>query len=168
MSIPLLVFFGASALAILGAVLLIAVREPIHSALSLIMVMLALGILYLLLGAEFIAAVQAIVYAGAVMVLFLFVIMMLNAGVEERTNRSRVAEFVGIPLGVVLTIELAYWIGKAAAHGAIISASAPSGVASTEQLSMLLFRNYLFPFEATSILILIAILGAVVLARRQQ
>lgn len=167
MSIPLLVFFGASALAILGAVLLIVVREPIHSALSLIMVMLSIGIMYLLLGAEFIAAVQGIVYAGAIMVLFLFVIMLLNAGVEQRTNRSRMAQFVGIPLGVVLTIELAYWVGKAAAQGAIVSGAAPTGAASTEQLSMLLFRNYLFPFEATSILILIAILGAVVLARRQ-
>lgn len=168
MTLPLLVFFGASALAIIGAGLLIWVHEPIHSALALIMVMLALGVMYLLLGAEFIAAVQAIVYAGAIMVLFLFVIMLLNAGVEVRTNRSRIAQFVGIPLGILLTAELAYWIGKAAAQGAIVSASAPSGAASTEQLSMLLFRNYLFPFEATSILILIAILGAVVLARRQQ
>lgn len=168
MSIALLVFFGAAALAVLGAVLLIFAREPIHSALALIMVMLALGIMYLLLGAEFIAAVQAIVYAGAIMVLFVFVIMLLNAGVEERTNRSHLAKYVGIPVGILLTIELAYWLGRAASQGALTSAAAPSGAASTVQLSLLLFHNYLFPFEATSILILIAILGAMVLARRQQ
>ena len=167
MSIPLLVFFGAAALAILGAVLLIFAREPIHSALSLIMVMLSLGIMYLLLGAEFIAAVQGIVYAGAIMVIFVFVIMLLNAGVEERTNRSHLAKYVGIPVGVLLTIELAYSLGRASSQGALTSAAAPSGAASTVQLSMLLFRKYLFPFEATSILILIAILGGAVLARRQ-
>lgn len=168
MSIPLIVFFVCAVLAVAGALLLITMREPIHSALALVLVMVSLAILYLLLGAEFIAAVQIIVYAGAIMVLFVFVIMLLNAGLEERTNRSRLAQFIGIPLGILLTLELAYWIGRAASEGAITSVAAPTTVASTEQLSMMLFRNYLFPFEATSILILIAILGAVVLARRQQ
>ena len=79
MSVPFLLFFVFAAIAILGAVLLILAREPIHSALSLIVVMVSLAALYLLLGAEFIAAVQIIVYAGAVMVLFVFVIMLLNA-----------------------------------------------------------------------------------------
>ena len=83
-----------------GAVSLILQRHPIHSALSLIVVMMALAGLYLLLGAEFVAAVQIIVYAGAIMVLFVFVIMLLNAGEEERTNFSRMAQIRGRAAGL--------------------------------------------------------------------
>ena len=92
----LIIFFVLAAVAIFGAVSLILQREPIHSALSLIVVMVALAGLYLLLGAEFVAAVQIIVYGGAIMVLFVFVIMLLNAGEEERTNFSKLAAFAGI------------------------------------------------------------------------
>ena len=88
-------------MAVAGAVRLILAREPIHSALSLIVVMVALAGLYLLLGAEFIAAVQIIVYAGAMMVLFVFVIMLLNAGVEERTNLSNIATWIGRAAGIL-------------------------------------------------------------------
>ena len=99
------VFLVLAAVAVAGAVSLILQRHPIHSALSLIVVMVALAGLYLLQGAEFIAAVQIIVYGGAIMVLFIFVIMLLNAGVEERTNMSRMARFVGVPLGIVFLVE---------------------------------------------------------------
>jgi NADH-quinone oxidoreductase subunit J len=167
MTLPLIVFFACAIIAVAGAILLIAAREPIHSALSLILVMVSLAVLYLLLGAEFISAVQIIVYAGAIMVLFVFVIMLLNAGVEERTNRSQLAKYVGLPLGGLLTLELAYWLWRSVSQNAISGVQAPSGAASTEQLSVMLFHQFLFPFEATSILILIAILGAVVLARRE-
>jgi NADH-quinone oxidoreductase subunit J len=155
-------FFLFATVAVLGAVSLILQRHPIHSALSLIVVMVSLAGLYLLLGAEFIAAVQVIVYGGAIMVLFVFVIMLLNAGVEERTNLSRMARYVGVPLGVVLTAALAWklWGTPAAAPQAL-------PVESTRALSMMLFREYVLPFELTSILILIAILGAVVLAKKE-
>jgi NADH-quinone oxidoreductase subunit J len=167
-SLPLLVFFVCAALAVLGAVILILAREPIHSALALILVMVALAVLYLLLGAEFIAAVQVIVYAGAIMVLFVFVIMLLNAGEEERTNRSKLAPYVGLPLGIFLTLELAYWISRTAIGSTVVAgAGGPAQASSTVELSKLLFRDFLFPFETTSILILIAILGALVLARRE-
>lgn len=167
MIVPVIVFFAAAAVAVVSAVALIVAREPIHSALCLINVMVALAVLYLLLGAEFISAVQIIVYAGAVMVLFVFVIMLLNAGVEERTNFSKFATFAGLPLGFFLLAELVRWLygsyaGSAVAHGAGL---VPQGV-STRALSAELFRQYLFNFEATSILILIAILGALVLARK--
>src|SRR5256714_7566951 len=95
--------FGAICVA--GAVNLLVQRHPINSALSLIAVMTSLAVEYLLLGAEFVAAVQVIIYAGAIMVLFVFVIMLLNAGEEERTTGSRVAILFGIPgvlLGAVL------------------------------------------------------------------
>jgi len=169
MSIPFFVFFACAVLAIAGALVLIVSREPIHSALALVLVMISLAILYLLLGAPFIAAVQIIVYAGAIMVLFVFVIMLLNAGVEERTNWSKLAKYAGLPLALILLLETAHWlfhapIGVAIANGP----GAPAPAASTTQLSLELFQQYLFPFEATSILILIAILGALVLARKEE
>jgi NADH-quinone oxidoreductase subunit J len=169
MSVPFIVFFACAALAIAGAMLLIISREPIHSALSLILVMMALAVLYLLLGAPFIAAVQIIVYAGAIMVLFVFVIMLLNAGVEERTDWSKIAKYAGLPLAVFLLLETAHWLGRSSAGAAIANgAGSPSQAASTTQLSLELFQQYLLPFEATSILILIAILGALILARKEQ
>ncbi|MGB0036883.1 MAG: NADH-quinone oxidoreductase subunit J [Candidatus Acidiferrales bacterium] len=170
MSLPFLLFFAFAAIAVLGAVLLIVAREPIHSALSLVLVMISLAALYLLLGAEFIAAVQIIVYAGAIMVLFVFVIMLLNAGVEERTNWSRIAKFGGVPLGIILLVEIAYRMAGSDAGAKIANdaGAAANTAASTRALSELLFQKYLFPFEATSILILIAILGAVVLAKRDE
>jgi NADH-quinone oxidoreductase subunit J len=169
MTLPFIVFFVCAFLAVLGAVTLILAREPIHSALALILVMASLAMLYLLLGAEFIAAVQVIVYAGAIMVLFVFVIMLLNAGLEERTDYSKLAKYAGLPLGMFLILFLAHWmarslIGQQIANGSLASSTA----VSTEALSKMLFREYLFPFEATSILILIAILGALVLAKKDE
>jgi len=167
MTIPFLLFFVCGALAVVGAILLIAAREPVHSALALILVMVALAVLYLLLGAPFIAAVQIIVYAGAIMVLFVFVIMLLNAGVEERTDFSSIAKYVGLPLGFVLMLWAAHWLWHSEAAGAV-GTTATIAAASSRDLSVELFRQYLFPFEATSILILIAILGALVLAKREE
>jgi len=158
------VFLVLAAVTVAGAVSLILQRHPIHSALSLIVVMVALAGLYLLQGAEFAAAVQIIVYAGAIMVLFIFVIMLLNAGEEERSNVSRLARFVGVPLGIVFLAEVAYWIGRATSR----LGGPPQEMVSTRDLSTLLFREYAFPFELTSFLILIALVGALVLARREE
>jgi len=157
-------FLILAAVVVAGALSLIVQRHPIHSALSLIVVMVALAGLYLLQGAEFVAAVQIIVYAGAIMVLFIFVIMLLNAGEEERSNVSRLARFVGVPLGIAFLVEVAYWIGRATAH----LGTPPEEMVSTRELSSLLFREFVFPFELTSFLILIALLGALVLARREE
>ncbi|MGH9781087.1 MAG: NADH-quinone oxidoreductase subunit J family protein [Candidatus Acidiferrales bacterium] len=164
----MLVFIACGVMAIVGAIGLILAREPVHSALALVLVMISLAILYLLLGAAFIAAIQILVYAGAIMVLFVFVIMLLNAGVEVRTNVSRLAKWVGLPLGVFFLIEIAYSLfreygGRAALAG---GAAAPVPV-STQDLSIKLFTEFVLPFELTSILILIAILGALVLAKRE-
>jgi NADH-quinone oxidoreductase subunit J len=159
----LALFFALATIAVAGAISLILQKHPIHSALSLIVVMVSLAGLYLLLGAEFISAVQIIVYAGAIMVLFIFVIMLLNAGEEERTNFSRMATYVGVPLAVIFAAGLAWWVS----NGSQSLAALPGEVTSTKNLSMLLFREYAFPFELTSVLILIAILGAIVLAQRQ-
>jgi len=163
----LFLFFGAICVA--GAINLLVQSHPINSALSLIAVMAALAAEYLLLGAEFVAAVQIIVYAGAIMVLFVFVIMLLNAGVEERTNWSKIAKYAGLPLGILLLFELAHWLARSAIGARIANGAEDTNAAvSTRALSEMLFQKYLFPFEATSILILIAILGALVLAKRDE
>jgi NADH-quinone oxidoreductase subunit J len=165
MTASLVVFFALAALAVLGAISLIVQRHPIHSALSLIVVMVALAGLYLLMGAEFVAAVQIIVYGGAIMVLFVFVIMLLNAGEEERTNFSKLARYAGIPLAVAVTGLITAAI---ASSRALLPAPQPSGgLTSTQTLSMLLFKDFVYPFELTSFLILVAILGAIVLAQRE-
>ena len=168
MNIAMAVFIACGVMAIVGALALILAREPVHSALALVLVMISLAILYLLLGAAFIAAIQILVYAGAIMVLFVFVIMLLNAGEEVRTNVSRLAKWVGLPLGMFFLLEMAYSLfrhfgGRAASLNA---AAAPVPV-STQQLSMRLFTEFVLPFELTSILILIAVLGALVLAKRE-
>lgn len=161
----LVIFFVLAALAVLGAVSLILQKHPIHSALSLIVVMVALAGLYLLLGSEFVAAVQIIVYGGAIMVLFIFVIMLLNDGEEERTNFSKLATFAGIPLA----LAIAGLVGAAIVHShpEMPAATANGAVTSTKTLSMLIFTEFVYPFELTSFLILVAILGAIVLAQRE-
>jgi len=167
MILPFILFALCALLAVGGALALIFAREPIHSALALILVMVSLAVLYLLLGAPFVAAVQIIVYAGAVMVLFVFVIMLLNMGVEEHTNFSKIAKFAAWPLGLVLIVWSGYWLFHSRAASAVGTGAAmvPS---STRELSKQLFQQYLFPFEATSILILIALLGALVMARKEE
>ena len=136
-------------------------RHPINSALSLVVVMGSLAVEYLLLGAEFVAAVQVIVYAGAVMVLFVFVIMLLNAGVEERTKGSRVALLFGVP-GMLIGSVLIGWVLIERTGNPVVPAGALPG--SPKVIGWLLFHDFLLPFELTSILVLIAIMGAVVLA----
>jgi len=171
---PVIIFFVLAALAVLGAVSLILQRHPIHSALSLIVVMVALAGLYLLMGAEFVAAVQIIVYGGAIMVLFVFVIMLLNAGEEEvLPHSSRVAIVLGVP-GLILGLAVGVWVVARYAGFDRIAIGGPQVLNGTEgfgnpsSVAKLLFRDYLLPFEVTSVLVLIAILGAVVLARREE
>ena len=166
MSGVLVIFFLLAGLAVLGAVSLILQSHPIHSALSLILVMVSLAGLYLLMGAEFIAAVQIIVYGGAVMVLFIFVIMLLNAGVEERTNFSKMATFGGVPLALALGGIIAAGIARSSSQ-LPAQAAAQGTLTSTRELSKLLFSEFVYPFELTSFLILVAILGAIVLAQRE-
>ena len=163
MNVHLILFLVFAAVALAGAINLLAQAHPINSALSLIAVMAALAGEYLLLGAEFVAAVQVIVYAGAIMVLFVFVIMLLNAGVEERTKGSRVAVLFGIP-GMLLGSLLVAWVVLQHSGTGEVAAGALPGPPKT--IGPLLFHEFLLPFEITSILILVAIMGAVVLASK--
>jgi NADH-quinone oxidoreductase subunit J len=147
----LILFLVFAGLCLAGAINLLLQSHPINSALSLIVVMTSLAVLYLLLGAEFLAAAQIIVYAGAIMVLFTFVVMLLNA----------VARAVGFPAVVAILAVIATVILHAQGLGV---ARLSDGITSTEELSAVLFTKLLLPFEVTSVLILIAILGAVALA----
>lgn len=154
-------------IAVICAIVMVTQTHPVASALSLIGVMGSLAILYLLLGAQFIAAAQLIVYAGAIMVLFIIVIMLLNAGAEAKPLRqSLLAKFLGIPLLVALLAIL----GKLIARSFPLENTVKFGtvdIGSAKQVGDALFRKYLLPFEVTSVLVLIAILGAVVLARKE-
>ena len=163
MGADVILFYVFAGLAVAGALNLILQRHPIHSALSLILVMGSLAVLYLLLGAEFIAAIQIIVYAGAIMVLFVFVIMLLNAGAEEKTNLSRMARVVGLPVAALLLVEMTYFLYLWSPQMAVQS---DRFVGRTRPVAELLFKNFLLPFELTSVLILIATLGAIVLAKK--
>jgi NADH-quinone oxidoreductase subunit J len=158
----LILFIVFAGFCLAGAINLLLQSHPISSSLSLIVVMTSLAVLYLLLGAEFLAAAQVIVYAGAIMVLFTFVVMLLNAGREERTMGSGVARVVGFPAVVAGLAAVATVILQAQGLG---TATLKDGITSTEELSTVLFTKLLLPFEVTSVLILIAILGAVALAR---
>ena len=159
----LILFIVFAALCLTGAVNLLLQKHPINSALSLIVVMTSLAVLYLLLGAEFLAAAQVIVYAGAIMVLFTFVVMLLNAGREERTLGSRAARIVGFPAVVAILAVIATSFLRLQGFG---TATMEDHVTSTADLSAVLFTKLLLPFEVTSVLILVAILGSVALARK--
>ena len=158
-------FYIFAAVAILAGLSVVLQRTPVYSALSLIVVLCSLAVVYLLLGAEFLAVVQVIVYAGAIMVLFVLVIMLLNAHREEPTDRSRVARILGAPLLVVFLGEVLYAIWRQFPPEQTTAASQAD--AGPRAIGELLFRNYVLPFEVTSILILVAVLGAVVLAKKQ-
>jgi len=161
----LVLFLVFGAICVAGAINLLAQTHPISSALSLVVVMASLAVEYLLLGAEFVAVVQVIVYAGAVMVLFVFVIMLLNAGEEERTKGSRVAMILGVPGVLAGGLLVAWALLKRSETGSVALGSLP-GYPKT--IGNLLFHDFLLPFELTSILVLIAIMGAVVLANRPE
>ncbi|MGH9476337.1 MAG: NADH-quinone oxidoreductase subunit J family protein [Terriglobales bacterium] len=152
-------------LAVAGAINLLVQRHPIYSALSLVTVMGALAVEYLVLGAEFIAFIQVIVYAGAIMVLFVFVIMVLNAGEVRRESKSKVAAVLGIPVLLLLAILL---IGRFTTDFAGRQLGFGTYMVQTGPIGQSLFHEFLLPFEVTSVLFLVGILGAVVLAGREE
>jgi NADH-quinone oxidoreductase subunit J len=167
MQIVLFTIFGV--LAIAAALNMLLQRHPINSALSLVVVMMSLAVLYWSLGAEFLAAAQVIVYAGAIMVLFVFVVMLLNAGEEENTNGSRVAAIAGFPgaAAIFCLLTFVFLKNRTALGETRLNGLLSGAVNNLTEISHTLFTSLLLPFEVTSILILVAILGAVVLARKE-
>jgi len=161
-----ILFLIFAIIAVVAAINVVVQTHPISSAVSLIGVMASLAILYLLLGAEFIAAAQVIVYAGAVMVLFIFVIMLLNAGAEAKRGRSYMVQVLGVPLLIALLGLLAFFVERLFPQTVTVHFGGFTG-GTARAVGQALFTTYLLPFEVTSILILIAILGAIVLARKE-
>ena len=169
-------FYLLAFAAIVSSLLVIAQRNPIYSVMLLIASFGALSGLYVLLEAPFVAVTQIIVYAGAIMVLFLFVVMLLNAPHEDTDEDLARREQTGVPstsglrvfggtLALLLGIELVWAVVEMAQASASTPAAAVSSVA---EIGVLLFTEYSFAFEVTSILILVAMVGAVVLARRDE
>jgi NADH-quinone oxidoreductase subunit J len=161
-----ILFLIFALVAVVCAINVVVQTHPISSAISLVGVMGSLAVLYLLLGAEFIAMAQVIVYAGAVMVLFVFVIMLLNAGAESKRGRSFVAQVLGFPLLIAFLTLVSYFIQRLYPASASVRFGAFQG-GTAQNIGRALFTQYLLPFEVTSILILIAIVGAIVLARKE-
>ena len=170
-----LIFYALSGLAIGASALVIGQRNPMYSVMMLIASFGALAGLYIQLDAPFVAVAQIIIYAGAIMVLFLFVVMLLNAPQENAADWDRshplrqpaVARFGGL-LALLLVVQLAWALLSARGLGGPVAAQGNvETVSSVRVLGRVLFTDYVFAFEATSILILVAMVGAVVLARRE-
>jgi NADH-quinone oxidoreductase subunit J len=159
-------FYSLAALAIITAILTITRKNPVHSALALIFTLLSIAGLYLMLYAPFVAGVQIVLYAGGIMVLFLFVIMLVNierAELEERFNKQWfVAGLTAVLLGGLLFVVLRNGHNIFPTN----AVSMPEGE-NTQKIGLLLYQNYLMPFEIASLLLLVAIVGAVVMAKKR-
>jgi len=173
---PSILIFATSALLILvGAIGVITLTNPVHAALSLIMTLFGVAVAFVAQSADFLAAVQIIVYAGAIVVLFLFVIMFL--GVDRRDSVTvdplvgqRVLAAVGVFItvaGLITLMARSHWVTGAlsvSTHGHVLA----TGSQNVKQLGTAIFTTYLFAFEATAALLIIAVVGAVMLARRER
>ncbi len=169
---PLVLFWVASILALVSAVLCITRRSPVASALWLVSVLFHLSVLYVLLDAQFIAAVQILVYAGAIMVLFLFVIMLLNVGrLGPPDMRGARGKVITIAAGLVLAGELIALRGVALPGAMVLPEGTVAELAERQGVIQViakpLFQQYLIPFEIASVMLLAAVVGAVVLAKRK-
>ena len=167
----MMLFYLFGATAIVASLLVIAQRNPIYSVLLLIASFGALSGLYVLLDAPFVAVIQIIVYAGAIMVLFLFVVMLLNPPAEETEHDQRVHPLLqrgprtfGAVLATCLAVELMWALDKGGGESGVFPGAA---VSSVRAIGRALFTDYAFAFEVTSVLILVAMVGAVLLARRE-
>jgi NADH-quinone oxidoreductase subunit J len=167
-----LFFWILAAVAVVASLLVIGQRNPMYSVLLLIASFGALSGLYVLLGAPFVAAIQIIIYAGAIMVLFLFVVMLLNirseGPAEGQTHVLRGGagpRHFGAVLSLALIVELAWALRRL--QGSALPGAAAQAPTTVKEIGLTLFREYAFAFEATSVLILIAMVGAIVLARKE-
>ncbi len=163
-------FYTISAFVLLFAVLVVSTKDTVHSVLFLVVDFLFVAALYVLLGAEFLAAIQVLVYAGGIVVLYLFVVMLVNLkrppeAYEDPQRRTK----LGFGLSAAVLVELGAIVG----YGYVTpSASRPAAAAlpvsgNTEEVGWLLYTSYLIPFEIASILLLVAMIGAIVLAKRE-
>ncbi|GJL55766.1 MAG: NADH dehydrogenase subunit J [Nitrospirales bacterium] len=161
-----LIFFYFAGIILVTATLVVALRNPIYSALSLLVMFFHVAGLYVTLHAEFLAAIQIIVYAGAILVLYLFVVMLLNVKREERIHRQ---SLVAVLLGATLLTEAALLVFQSKGPvfpDATSSGSAGEVTGNTESIGQVLYSTYLFPFEVASLILLVAMVGAVILSKK--
>lgn len=170
MTLDLILFLILALVAVATAIGMLLSRNAVYSALFLVMNIITVAVFYLLLGAPFIAMAQITVYAGAIMVLFLFVIMLLGAESLPQTGILPWQKPLAVALGVILFAEAAYLLAvRAGSPGSIPQPDeAVNTVASLRELGMVLFNDYLLPFEVTSVLLLVAMIGAIVLIRKEK
>ena len=174
MSSDALFFYAFAAVTVIGSLLVVLQKNPVYSVLSIIAAFFGLAGLYVLLEAPFVAVVQIIIYAGAIMVLFLFVVMLLNVPREDAAEWDRahplyrpMAVRIGAVLAVLLALELGWALSRTAGLSAGVADDGPA-VSSVAELGKVLFTDYMFAFEVTSILIIASMVGAVVLARKRE
>ena len=166
-------FFYFATVIVICAILVIALRNPVHSVISLLVMFFHIAGLFVSLHAEFLAAVQIIVYAGAILVLYLFVVMLLNLKREDAYQRQ---VWIGVGLGAVALGEVLYLMvsaGKApiallnsVSQVAAAAQTAGAQQGNTEMVGRLLYTKYLFPFELASLILLVAMIGAILLAKK--
>jgi len=164
-SVASLIFFYFASIIVLTAILVVALKNPIYSALSLLVMFFHVAGLYITLHAEFLAAIQIIVYAGAILVLYLFVVMLLNVKREERYHRQGL---LGVFLGVTLLAESLFLLvsRNVAPLPSADPSNAISAAGNTESIGLVLYSTYLFPFEIASLILLVAMIGAVILSKK--
>ena len=159
-------FFVFAAMAIVSAVMVILNRNPIYSAVSLVITLFSLAGIFLLLEAYFLAAVQIIVYAGAIMVLFLFVIMLLNPGKEAKFLSPTNPKILIITLLSIAFIGMIFTLVSGTVNYIGEAASSAGDLGTTRNIGLTLFTKYLLPFEIASLLLLVALVGAVLMTKR--
>jgi NADH-quinone oxidoreductase subunit J len=166
----LVAFYIFAAFAVISSLLVIGLRSPMHSVILLIVSFAALSGLYVLLDAPFTAVTQIIIYAGAIMVLFLFVVMLLNAHTEDEQPGPRIPGAIvklGAFLSIVLAVEVVWALRRLGTTGFAPDQSGTDSITSVTRIGNALFTVHAFAFEVTSILIVVAMVGAVVIARKE-
>jgi NADH-quinone oxidoreductase subunit J len=169
-----LLFYAFAAVTVIGALLVVSQKNPVYSVLAIIMSFFGLAGLYVLLEAPFVAVAQIIIYAGAIMVLFLFTVMLLNAPREDAAEWDRahplyrpMAVRVGAVLAMLLALELGWALSRTSGIGIGVGDEHP-GISDVAVMGRVLFTDYMFAFEVTSILIIAAMVGAVVLSKKRE
>ncbi len=164
----LLFFYLVALVAVISGILVVKCKSPVNSAISLVMTFVCLAVFYVMLHAPFMAAIQIMVYAGAIIVLIIFVIMLLNLGTEVRRINTHGVVW-GVVAAFLVLIQAFYFLnkGKVTGAGGTLAEDIAAAGGHTEAIGTALFTDFLLPFEITSILLLVAIVGAVVLAKRE-
>ena len=162
------IFLALAFITVASAVMVITRKEIVHSAMFLILSFFGVAGLYVQLKAQFLAAVQILVYAGGIMVLYLFVILLVNQRAIEKSKHSKEFKVVATVVGIFLFLEfILIFLGATYRHGVSEKAAETSIMGNTEQIGTVLYTKFLFPFELVSLVLLVAMIGAIVLSKRK-